>query len=91
MIHSVNKVSFVSVQPININCSYRFLELLKYRIFTPSVIPHDKTNTILIKNEVGEDMDIVISELKDVNETNSSHKHMSIMERVTLMKNTAFE
>ena len=66
------------------------MELLKYKIFTPSAIPHDKTNIIIVKNEVGEDFEVVISELKDIN-TNKAQKHISVMERVLIKKGTNYE
>lgn len=76
---------------LNINCSYRFLELLKYKLLSNSSIPQDAANTITIKNEMGVDLQIVVAELKDINTRTNAHKHMSVMDTVTLSSGETHE
>ena len=73
---SVNAIHFDILQPVNINISYRFLELLKFRIFSPSTTPYDFLNDVLIKNNVGSDMNVTLSEMTEINTSKNLHKHI---------------
>lgn len=79
------KVHFLIPQCVNLNCTYRFLELMKYQVFSEVPTSHgDSSNEILIKNELGHDITVVVSELREMNATSNSHKHLSVMETLSV-------
>ena len=78
---STMKFHFMIPQIVNMNCSYRFLELLKYQVFdTSPILSNVSLNDIRIENKLGEDITIVLSELKEMNTTKNSYKHITTIE-----------
>ena len=73
---SVNTIQFDTLQPVNINISYRFLELLKFRIFSPSATSYDHANDVLIQNRIGSEMNVILAEMTEINTSKNLHKHV---------------
>lgn len=79
------KVHLLIPQCVNLNCTYRFLELMKYQVFSEAPTSHgDSSNEIMMKNELGHDITVVISELREMNATSNSHKHLSVLETLSV-------